>query len=221
MTESERKKLIDRIMAQIGISGFDVLAPDAQELYDEVVASAGATALLQVGIAEDEVDLFNQVNEYASEFAAARGAELVGMKYTDTGELIENPNAEWAITDSTREMLRSQVGQAIDEGWSSKQLADAVKESYAFSDQRAEMIGRTEIARAQEEGTRAGWRASDVVESVTILLGSEHDEVEPQGDECDDFADGSPYPIDDVEMPPFHPACVCVAVANTKEDINA
>jgi hypothetical protein len=209
MTESERKALIDRILSELDLSGFSVLAPDAQDLYEGVVMAAGKEALLQVGIAEDEIDLFNQVNEFASKFAAARGAELVGMKYDDEGNLVVNPDPKWAITDGTRELLRAQVGQAIDEGWSSKQLADAVKESYAFSDARAENIGRTEIARAQARGTLEGWKASGVVTGKQSLLASEHD----VDDECDMNREAGVIPIDQ-DFPsgdpcePYHPACL-------------
>jgi hypothetical protein len=219
MTPAERKALIDRIVGDLDLSGFAVLAPDAEELYTAVVSSAGKEALLQVGIAEDEIDLFNQVNEFASKFAASRGAELVGMKYDDEGKLIENPDPQWAITDGTRELLRSQVGQAIDEGWSSKQLADAVKDSFAFSDERATNIGITEISRAQERGTLEGWKASGVVIGKQSLLGSEH-EIE---DECDENADAGVIPLDDDypsgdPCPPYHPGgCACANVAVVEE----
>jgi hypothetical protein len=214
MTPAERQMLIDQIVQDLDLSGFAVLAPEAEEIYEGVVASAGKEALLQVGIAENEIDLFDQVNHFASQFAASRGAELVGMKYDDDGNLIENPNPKWAISEGTRELLRAQVGQAIDEGWSSKQLADAVKNAYAFSDARAENIGRTEIARAQARGTLAGWKASGVVSGKESLLGSEHD----HDDECDDNAEAGVIPIDE-EFPsgdlcePYHPECECATVA--------
>ena len=168
-TAEEIQALIDAILAEIEFSGFAVVAPAVQRILAEVTGSSGKAALLQIGISETEdTDLFDVVNDYASDFAEARGAELVGMKYDEDGELIENPAAEWAITDGTRELLRAQVRQAIDEGWSSKQLSDAVQDSYGFSDQRAEMIGRTEIARAQEQGTLQGWKASGVVKGKIL-----------------------------------------------------
>jgi hypothetical protein len=63
-----------------------------------------------------------------------------------------------------------------------------VRDSYAFSDARAETIGRTEIAHAVEAGNLAGWKRSGVVRRVRWLLGSEHGE-EHDRDECDENAE--------------------------------
>jgi hypothetical protein len=41
----------------------------------------------------------------------------VGKKW-DGEELIDNPDARWAITESTREMLRGDVATAIEQGLS-------------------------------------------------------------------------------------------------------
>src|ERR1039458_8947354 len=218
-TPEEVNALIDAILAEIEFSGFAVVAPAVAKLLADVAGSSGRAALLQVGIAEDtDVDLFNVVSDYAVDFADARGAELVGMKYNQWDELVENPDAQWAITDGTRELLRGQVRQAIEEGWSTKQLSDAVQESYGFSDARAEMIGRTEIARAQAAGTMEGWKASGVCTGKYWVLGSEHGEE----DECDDNLDDGTIPLDEDfssgdEYEPAHVNCECATGVETED----
>jgi hypothetical protein len=208
----EEEALVAAIVNSLDLKGWEVLVNGASKILQDVAQASGHDALLTVGIADDEArNLFDVVDSDASAFADARGAELVGMRYDADDNLVVNPNPEYAITDGTREFLRGLVSEAIDTGMSANQLADAVQASYAFSDTRAEMIGRTEIARAQEQGHLAGWKASDVVETVSIILGSEHD----IDDECNDMVDGSPYPIDEVEMPPYHTNCVCAGIANT------
>jgi hypothetical protein len=183
----EEEAMVAAIVNSLDLKGWSVLVNGASRILTDVAQASGHDALLTVGIADDEArNLFDIVDGDAAEFATARGAELVGMRYDRDGNLVENPNPEYAITDGTREFLRGLVSEAIDTGMSANQLADAVQASYAFSDTRAEMIGRTEIARAQEEGHLAGWKASGVVESVTWILGSEHDADVPSGDECDD-----------------------------------
>ena len=213
---------MDEILRSLDLEGWAMIAGDATGAIQEAARSSGREALLTLGISEDDnVDLFSQVDAAALDFAAKRGAELVGMRIDDDGSLIPNPDARWAITDGTRELLRATVRQAIEEGQSAKQLADAVQDNYAFSESRAEMIGRTEIARAVEAGNLAGWKKSGVVRRVRWLLGSEHDE-EHDRDECDENAEagaielGQAFPSGD-EAPPAHPRCECALVAETDE----
>lgn len=218
----EEEAQVDLIVASIDLSGWAILANGMTSLLTQVAQESGREALITAGIADDtQADLFNVVGEDAAAFAAARGAELVGMRYDAEGNLIENPDAEWAITDGTRAFIRGLVSDAIENGWSSKQLSDAVEESYSFSETRAEMIGRTEIARAQEQGALAAWKKSGVVDRVEWVLGSEHDADVPAGDECDDndgvvVAIGEAFPSGD-EAPPAHPNCVCALMPVVSE----
>ena len=156
----------------------------------------------QVGVS---IDLDNP-NEDAVTWARARGAELVGKSYDEDGNLIDNPKASMAITDGTREHLRSLVAQAEDEGWSNDTLADKIEDSYAFSASRAEVIARTETARADVQGNLIGWKASGVVASKEWIVG------DGCCDECQAL-DGTvvgideSFPEDGGDGPPLHPQC--------------
>jgi hypothetical protein len=135
------------------------------------------------------------------------------MKYDADGDLVENPNARWAITDTTRQRLRDLETKAFDEGWTPDDLATAVNE--LIDDPfRAELIADTDLARAQQEGSMAEWRESGVVEAKTWLLSNDH----PFEDDCDDNADAGEIPIDEDfpsgdEAPPAHPRCHCDVAA--------
>jgi hypothetical protein len=106
-------------------------------------------------------------------------------------------------------MLRAAVADAIEEGTSTADLAAALEESYAFSEDRAETIARTELARADVEGNLTAYRDSGVVEGKEWILGSEHGDA----DECDEAAAMGVVPIDDdfggIGDPPAHPNCAC------------
>jgi hypothetical protein len=110
--------------------------------------------------------MLDQVNEAAVEWASERAAELVGMKYErPTARWCPTRTRRWAITDSTRELLRGDVAAAIDEGLSPAELADRLEESYAFSSTIAPMtIARTEIADADIQGSLIAYRESGVVD---------------------------------------------------------
>lgn len=192
------------MLEQINFDDWAKLEPSAEKILLRISMNGGAEALSQIGV--DDSAITDQVNESAAAWSHDRAAELVGKKWVD-GELIDNPSAEWAITESTREMLRADVATAIEEGLSTDQLADELAASYGFSDSRAEMIARTEIADADVQGNLAAYRESGVVEGKEWILASEHNEP----DECDDAADMGVVPLDDdfggVGDPPAHPNC--------------
>ncbi len=180
----------------------------------------GAQALLQISVSDEGIT--NQVNRRAVEFAQSRGAELVGMRKVG-GEFVTNPDARFAITDSTRESLRSHVTQAIEEGWSNDRLQTALEDSYAFSADRAETIARTETAKADVQGNLIAYKESGVVEGKQSILGSEHGEDDY--DECNVNAEEGVIPLDQSfssgdDGPPYHPGCICdcIPVVNDPDD---
>lgn len=52
-------------------------------------------------------------NTVAQEYARGRAAELVGMKRDVEGNLVPNPDARWAVSDTTREKIREIVSDAF------------------------------------------------------------------------------------------------------------
>ncbi len=137
----------------------------------------------------------------------SRVAELVGKKYKD-GVWIDNPNAKWAITDGTRTLIRADIELAYKEGWASKQLSDRLKLNYAFSEERAQTIARTEILRADSYGQLAVYRASGVVTGK---------EWSPDAEACPICvlnANEGVIPLEQLFlsgdlMSPAHPRCEC------------
>lgn len=155
-------------------------------------------------------EIVELVNEKAKVWAQARAAELVGMRKTPDGSYVPNPNAKWAITESTRSSIRDLVNDAVDEGWSVDTFKDELLSAHAFSAERAETIARTELAAAHVQGNLDAWKESGIVTQKQSILGSEHD----LDDTCNDNADAGPIPFD-AEFPsghqgaPYHPNCVC------------
>lgn len=189
---------------------------DAADLLEEITGSGGAAALAQIGFVSDE-SITNQLDEYALEYAQSRSAEMVGKRYTADGDLIDNPNAEWVISDATREMLRSDVAAAIEAGASNDRLADQLSENYAFSDQRAQTVARTETAKADVAGNLNAYRESGQVDSKQWLTASDC------CDECQEL-DGvivaldDDFPDDGGDGPPLHPNCRCDVLPVLSQD---
>ena len=38
-------------------------------------------------------------------------------------------------------------------------------------------------------------------------------------DRCAEYCDGEVYPADEIELPPYHPGCLCEAIMYEKEDV--
>jgi hypothetical protein len=149
------------------------------------------------------------VNDWSVGYARDRAAEMIGMKWID-GELVANPEAEWAITDETREAVNRLVTQAIEDGWTTDKLTEELETSYAFSPQRAEAIARTETRMADGSGRQAAWRESGVVRGKVWLIGDDN-----PCDDCTANADAGEIDLEDSfpsgsESEPEHPNCNCV-----------
>jgi hypothetical protein len=179
---------------------------------EEALSVSLTRQLRRAGIAElasirsDNADWPVTVNEYASEYAAARSAELI------TG-----------LADSTRDMIRADVTDAIDSNASAAQLAGTISDAYAFSGARAATIARTELVRAYHAGNVKVGELAGAVGKYWVL-GSEHGDS--GDDECDDNVDDDVIAFDEVfssgdEFPPAHPNCACDLVNVYPDDEEA
>lgn len=193
------------------------IASDLDINFDDSVP--GMTALLGVAGNDGAAAAYDQLGMDAEEvpsvadWASDRAAEMVGKKWVD-GELVDNPNAEWAITEGTREMLQSVIASSIDEGATMDELADNLADSFGFSPERAEMIARTETAMADSAGQMAAYKESGVVQGKQWTT-SQDDLV---SEECNANEAAGVIPLDDLfpsgdDAPPAHPNCRCAIVA--------
>jgi hypothetical protein len=152
-------------------------------------------------------------NTVAEEYAAARAAEMVGMRRTESGKLIENPNAEWAISDTTRDELRTIVRDAFETETPLPTLIDKIKAAGAFSNHRAAMIARTEVQTAQSAGNFDIWKTSGVVTGTKWFPSADHtEECECEPNFLVTVPFGELFPSGDF-YPPVHPHCECVVAA--------
>jgi len=162
--------------------------------------NGGYAAFVQIDF--EDAAITSQVNELAVAWAADHAAELVTK-----------------IDEATREFLRADVTQAMQEGWSTGKLADQLADNYGFSGKRAGLIARTEVANADQEGNFQAYKASGVVKGKIWLLGSEH----KKDDECDENADAGEIPLEEEFpsghlRPTAHPECDCDMIPVTEEE---
>lgn len=208
---------IDAIAAA-AFSGADwsLLIDPTDAQLQAIVRDGAYRALLTLGVADDE-SIVMQTYEAAAEWATERSAEMVGRTYNAAGDLVENPNAEMAITDTTRDEIRAAVADAVDRGLSAADLADNIEELGSFSPERAEMIARTEVIRANNQGHLEAFRSSGVVKQKEWSCAPD------ACDECQANEDQGPIDLDDAfesgdDAPPGHPNCRCTIVPVVDEE---
>lgn len=187
-----------QIIAAIKLKDWDALVNEHMTPEIEVAfKAAGMFAGAQLGVDEP---ITNLVNDRAVKYAAERSAELVTN-----------------IDDSTRDMLRATVADAIENGMASRDLAKAIEENRAFSPERADLIASYELGQALEEGNMAMWKESGVVTGKAWVTA----EDEIVSDDCQANAEQGVIPIDEEfqsgDMQPLaHPMCRCSSYATTE-----
>lgn len=142
---------------------------------------------------------------------------MVGKKWVN-GELVDNPDAEWVISDATRDELRGLIAQVQSGDLKMTDLSDAIERAGAFSPERAELISRTETQAANAQGSLAGYRTARK-NGVNVKKA-----WEPDDEACEICLDNAAQGAIDLDedfdsgddAPPAHPNCECVLVPVTE-----
>lgn len=199
---------------------FDAIYGEFKDVPEEAIAYLRAAALAGAGKGISELgitdeDLIAKVNEGARDWAEDRAAEMVGMRRTDEGKLIPNPNAEWVISEETRDQIRKIVRDAFDDETKMQDIQQSIKEAGAFDDYRAEMISRSEISEAQAASNYSVWQDSGLVKGLTWEMSEEHtEECACEDNDGVTVPIGTPFPSGDF-YPTVHPFCSCVVFVSS------
>jgi len=137
---------------------------------------------------------------------------MIGKVFNDEGELVDNPDAAMVITDTTRDMIRNIIARGLQDGIGRQEIADNIQSSAAFSADRASIIARTEIARANSAAALEAYQAS---EAAGLKIMKEWYPAPDCCPLCQANADMGPIPLEGDfdsgdDAPPGHPACQCV-----------
>lgn len=193
---------------------YPALADEVQTYLDAAAIDGvdlGIDQLPQIDESIDTDAVYENAKIAAERYARDRSAEMVGMKRLEDGSLIDNPDAKWAISETTREDLRNTIAQALEEGWTAQQLAAVIEASPTFNAARAKLIANTEMANAQARGNFLTWTQSGVQIQVQWITADD----ERDCDACDDLEDLGPVPLGyefapGVQHPTLHPLCRCI-----------
>ena len=188
----------------------------------EIQPALTTASLSGVGQGMLQIDVSNaaliaSANTIAENYARDRAAELVGMKRDAEGNLVENPNAQWAISDTTRERIREIIADAFTEDTPIEQIARDIQAALEeestgmgiFSMARAELIATTEVSNAQAGGNYSVWRESGIVKKLEWVTAEDEHVCEIcEGNDGVVVDIGRPFPSGDL-YPGAHPRCRC------------
>jgi len=184
------------------------MTPD--ELHRIQVSLKGAFIASAEDVSEDLGLDFDWILPEALKYGEERGAELIGKTWLD-GALVDNPDAKWAITDWTRERSNEMLQEALKTGRSYQDFSSRLEDSGLFSDARADLVARNEIALAMAGGKAASYREADV-DYVVIVDGDFDDECQARN--------GTIVALEDWEDEPYlHPNCTADARPATQSEL--
>ncbi len=198
----------DEAVKNLDLGTWETLAVEV-EPYLLDAGRKGAKHILAQIVQADE-GLFDQVDPIVVKYASERSAELVGMRQLADGRLVKNPNAEWAISDSTRDMLKGSVKSAFEDGLTKEQLASRIMASEGFNEDRALNIARTELSMANSYGNKQAIKETGLEVEKSWLVSNDPTVCE----DCQDNADAGWIPMDENypsgdDSYPAHPSCQC------------
>ena len=153
------------------------------------------------------------LSDIAKDWAKENAAKMVGMKYNDAGELVDNPDSTWSIAQTSRDAVQAKVSKAFEDHLTPSQLSQSISEDSSFEPRRALMIARTETAAAQSVGAVSYYKEAGVDQKEW----SDQDGC----DICQANAAQGPIAIDDAfesgdMYAPAHPNCRCVVLPVAK-----
>lgn len=236
-SDEEVEAMAAEAAAELDLSGFDEIVPEAQDALADVGSAAVDHIEEEGGRLKLSVDapMFNQVNEDALAYARERAAEMVGRRW-EGDVLVDNPRAGMAITETTRDAIRKLVVRALSPSTEEpfnlhdalSDLTDEVTGSPLFSRSRAALIAQAEVGMAQSRGTFASLKALERSSGLRMKKrwSTSHDEKVCL-ELCALNAEEGAIPLDQVfqsgDLAPLaHPRCRCAIVGViTKEPTNS
>lgn len=192
MADDDARRKAEEALAAIDLGDWSILLDDTSNDLREIYGDGLQEGLLLTGM---DINL-DQVNELALSWARDRAAALVTQ-----------------LEGNTRDLVRDTVAEAIEQGWSADQLASELEASAGFDSDRAQMISRTELLAANNQGNLAGYKQArdSGVRVMKEWITAGDDLV---SEECEANEDQGPIELDDAfdsgdDSPPAHPNCRC------------
>ena len=152
------------ILDNLRLSVWDRLVPSAERALNSVAREVARLAMQGVGVG-DEDSRSARARENAREWATDRASEMVGLHRRDDNEIVLDRQPDMSIAATTAVMLHKTVNEAIEKQWPETLVRARLADEYALSEDRADLISKTEV------GIAAGIIASIAYKASGIVIG--------------------------------------------------
>lgn|SRR5487761_1115729 len=209
--QMQKHSEVIRAAAKVDVNVFDPasLNPEdqifSQAIHDPILAGIVIGAQAGQNIYKTDLGL-GPSSQAILEAAQKRVAQLVGKKVLKDGTVVDNPNPDMSITDTTRNQIQQSIATSMSLGEDS-QAATARMQGIVGDYNRAQTIAATESVNAYSQGMLTFGVQSGASQKEWYTAGAQ-DELclgnESQGpiDISDSFDSGD-------DGPPAHPNCNC------------
>jgi hypothetical protein len=223
--------IADEVTEGLDLGAFNGLVEPMEKALAEVgseAAGRGASQLrLEVG--PEFGALTRIVHRDALAYATARSAEMVGMIRDAAGDLVPNPRARMAITDTTRQRIRELVVSKLSPGEpfnlvrALEDLKDDVSGGPLFSRTRAALIAQAELGMAHSHGTMASLRRAAELGLTIHKRWSTAKDEKVCSELCEANEAAGAIPLEDAfpsgDLAPLaHPRCRCALVGVVQDE---
>lgn len=211
LTPEERAALLAKALAELEIT-WDSLPRVSEPLLAEAALKGVSDGTASVGAFVG----FRAVQDQARAYAKERAAEMVGKKWV-SGQLVDNPDARYAISSTTRQELRRIFSEEAN--LSPAAFIQAIQEAGLFTESRARLIAQTELKNIGQRSQLEAWKRSGRVEALKWNLSSigVHCPACIENAAAPPVAIGQAFPSGD-EAPAAHPQCRCyLTIASFKK----
>lgn len=205
---------IAEYVSELDTSGLSLAWDDYSET---LVATAADGAKHEVAkLIVTDPDITAESPEAVAAIFGGKDPDATAWAAEHAAEMLGKDGAGGKLADTTREMVRETLVQALKDDASHTGLADILETAYAFSPERAELIARTEVGNAQGKGAYFGAAAVGMKAKRWLLSNDEGICVPCQRNAKQEWIPiDQPFQSGDL-APLAHPRCRCDAAYKRK-----
>ncbi len=211
---SKKPDKATEIAAAVDYSGLTLAFDDTQNALQAVAADGSRTEVAK--LVAEMPDIATELESRGIDFMNHEDPNAIKWASTRAADLISSDGDGGMLVDATRNMIRATITQALENGQTLGELAEKLADSYAFSEARSELIARTEVRNAREQGAYFGAKGVGMEQKKWLLSNDEG--ICPV---CEANAAQGYIPItkrfsSGDQAPLAHPRCRCVAAYRRK-----
>ena len=156
-TPDEASRVAAEFATALDTSGLSLVFDDYSDTIQAVTESGAKHQVARLIVTEPE--LATEQAEAVAAIFGGKDPDAIAWAKEHAVKMLTSDGEGGELVESTRDMIRQAIAKAMQDDDSLTGIADMLQNTYAFSPERAELIARTEVRNAQENGRMIGAKA--------------------------------------------------------------